>query len=60
MRVIGVHTDGGMREAFTLPVRKLHPANGLSYEQIALVETLGNRGACGGAGAGERRRTQCW
>jgi len=40
MRVIGVHTDGGMREKFLVPVRKLHPANALSYEQIALVETL--------------------
>jgi 2-desacetyl-2-hydroxyethyl bacteriochlorophyllide A dehydrogenase len=40
MRVLGVHIDGGMREAFTLPARKLHVANSLSYEQIALVETL--------------------
>jgi 2-desacetyl-2-hydroxyethyl bacteriochlorophyllide A dehydrogenase len=40
MRVIGVHLDGGMREAFLLPARKLHPANNLNYEQIALVETL--------------------
>jgi 2-desacetyl-2-hydroxyethyl bacteriochlorophyllide A dehydrogenase len=40
MRVIGVHTDGGMRERFVMPLRKLHPANKLSYEQIALVETL--------------------
>ncbi len=40
MQVLGVHIDGGMREAFTLPARKLHPANALTYEQIALVETL--------------------
>ena len=40
MRVIGVHTDGGMRDYFLLPARKLHTANNLSYEQIALVETL--------------------
>jgi 2-desacetyl-2-hydroxyethyl bacteriochlorophyllide A dehydrogenase len=40
MKVLGVHIDGGMREAFTLPARKLHLANNLSYEQIALVETL--------------------
>jgi 2-desacetyl-2-hydroxyethyl bacteriochlorophyllide A dehydrogenase len=40
MKVLGVHIDGGMREAFTLPARKLHPANALHYEQIALVETL--------------------
>lgn len=40
MQVIGVHTDGGMRESFSLPWRKLHVANALAYEQIALVETL--------------------
>jgi 2-desacetyl-2-hydroxyethyl bacteriochlorophyllide A dehydrogenase len=40
MRVIGVHTDGGMREFFHVPLRKLHPAGTLAYEQIALVETL--------------------
>jgi 2-desacetyl-2-hydroxyethyl bacteriochlorophyllide A dehydrogenase len=40
MRVIGVHLDGGMREKFIVPARKLHAANGLSFEQIALVETL--------------------
>jgi 2-desacetyl-2-hydroxyethyl bacteriochlorophyllide A dehydrogenase len=41
MKVLGVHIDGGMREQFVLPARKLHPANALSYDQIALVETLG-------------------
>jgi 2-desacetyl-2-hydroxyethyl bacteriochlorophyllide A dehydrogenase len=41
MRVLGVHIDGGMREQFVLPARKLHVANALTYEQIALVETLG-------------------
>jgi 2-desacetyl-2-hydroxyethyl bacteriochlorophyllide A dehydrogenase len=40
MRVIGVHIDGGMREFFSVPVRKLHPANALQPDQIALVETL--------------------
>ena len=40
LRVIGVHTDGGMRESFLVPIRKLHPANKLSYDQIALIETL--------------------
>jgi 2-desacetyl-2-hydroxyethyl bacteriochlorophyllide A dehydrogenase len=40
MRVIGVHLDGGMREQFILPARKLHRANALNFEQIALVETL--------------------
>jgi 2-desacetyl-2-hydroxyethyl bacteriochlorophyllide A dehydrogenase len=40
MRVMGVHIDGGMREQFHVPARKLHKATALSYEQIALVETL--------------------
>jgi 2-desacetyl-2-hydroxyethyl bacteriochlorophyllide A dehydrogenase len=40
MKVLGVHLDGGMRDWMIVPVRKLHPAGKLSYEQIALVETL--------------------
>ena len=40
LKVIGVMTDGGMRERIILPARKLHPANALSPEQCALVETL--------------------
>lgn len=40
MQVIGVHTDGGMREQFVLPARKLHPSSKLNYEQLALVEPL--------------------
>jgi 2-desacetyl-2-hydroxyethyl bacteriochlorophyllide A dehydrogenase len=41
LQVIGVHADGGMREQFTLRASKLHPSDTLSYEQLALVETLG-------------------
>lgn len=41
IKVIGVHADGGMRERFLLPAHKLHPSQKLSYEQLALVETLG-------------------
>jgi 2-desacetyl-2-hydroxyethyl bacteriochlorophyllide A dehydrogenase len=37
---LGVHTDGGMRELIALPVNKLHRSAALSYEQLALVETL--------------------
>src|SRR5882724_9496334 len=33
LKVIGVMTDGGMRERIILPARKLHPANALSPEQ---------------------------
>ncbi len=40
MKVIGVMIDGGMRERIVLPAHKLHPANGLSTDQCALVETL--------------------
>lgn len=41
LQVLGVHIDGGMREQFLLPARKLHPSGALSFEQLALVETLG-------------------
>jgi 2-desacetyl-2-hydroxyethyl bacteriochlorophyllide A dehydrogenase len=41
LQVLGVHTDGGMRDFISVPAHKLHPANDLSYEQLALIETLG-------------------
>ena len=41
LQVLGVHTDGGMREEMVIPARKLHPSTSLSLEQLALVETLG-------------------
>ena len=41
LQVMGVHTDGGMRDEIIVPAHKLHPANDLSYEQLALIETLG-------------------
>ena len=41
LQVIGVHIDGGLRESFLLPARKLHPSSKLTWEQLALVETLG-------------------
>jgi 2-desacetyl-2-hydroxyethyl bacteriochlorophyllide A dehydrogenase len=41
LKVLGVHTDGGMRERITVPVNKLHTSNSLSLDQLALVETLG-------------------
>jgi len=40
LQVLGVHTDGGMRPRIIVPARKLHPASKLSFEQLALVETL--------------------
>jgi 2-desacetyl-2-hydroxyethyl bacteriochlorophyllide A dehydrogenase len=41
LRVLGVHTDGGMQTLLALPPGKLHRGEGLSVEQLALVETLG-------------------
>src|ERR1043165_8134531 len=35
-----VMCDGGMCERMILPARKLHPSTKLSFEQLALVETL--------------------
>ena len=40
LKVLGVHTDGGMRPRFIVPARKLHPSSKLALEQLALVETL--------------------
>lgn len=40
LKVLGVMTDGGLREKFIVPARKLHRAASLSFEQLALVETL--------------------
>ena len=40
LSVLGVHRDGGMRELIAVPPVKLHASSVLSYEQLALVETL--------------------
>jgi 2-desacetyl-2-hydroxyethyl bacteriochlorophyllide A dehydrogenase len=40
LKVLGVHTDGGMRPLLALPARKLHRSETLGYDQLALVETL--------------------
>ena len=39
-QTLGVHCDGGLRAQFSVPARKLHISRKLSYEQLALVETL--------------------
>jgi 2-desacetyl-2-hydroxyethyl bacteriochlorophyllide A dehydrogenase len=50
-QTLGVHCDGGLRPLFLVPARKLHRSRNLSFEQLALVETLAigrhavNRGA---------------
>jgi 2-desacetyl-2-hydroxyethyl bacteriochlorophyllide A dehydrogenase len=40
LQVLGVHTDGGMREFMTVPVAKLHRSRSLSLDQLALLEML--------------------
>lgn len=40
LKVIGVMVDGGLCERFLIRADKLHPSPKLSYEQLALVETL--------------------
>jgi len=41
LQVLGVHCDGGLRPLIKVPAHNLHPAGDLSFEQLALVETLG-------------------
>jgi len=38
MQVLGVQRDGGMREWLVVPVSKLHPANNISVDSLAIVE----------------------
>ncbi|MEM9586322.1 MAG: zinc-binding alcohol dehydrogenase family protein [Planctomycetota bacterium] len=53
LNVIGVMVDGGLCERFLIRADKLHPSSKLTYEQLALVETLAigchatDRGASG-------------
>ena len=39
-KTLGVMSDGGMCERMLLPARKLHVSTKLSFDQLALVETL--------------------
>lgn len=41
LRVLGVHTDGGMQSHLSVPLHLLHKSEKLSLDQLALVETLG-------------------
>jgi 2-desacetyl-2-hydroxyethyl bacteriochlorophyllide A dehydrogenase len=41
MCVIGVHVDGGMRDAIVIPAKQLYKVTKLPTAQIPLVETLG-------------------
>lgn len=40
IKVLGVHTDGGMQQQITVPADILLPANNLSDDQMAIVEPL--------------------
>lgn len=40
MKVCGVHVDGGMVEALSVPVSSLLHGDGLSFDELALVEPL--------------------
>jgi 2-desacetyl-2-hydroxyethyl bacteriochlorophyllide A dehydrogenase len=40
LKVLGVHIDGGMSERIVVPTSKLHRSSKLSFDQLALVETL--------------------
>lgn len=40
LKVIGVMMDGGLCESFSIRADKLHPSASLSFDQLALVETL--------------------
>jgi alcohol dehydrogenase len=40
LKVLGVMTDGGLRDRFVVPAAKLHPSAKLTFDQLALVETL--------------------
>ena len=41
LQVLGVHVDGGWRSEIIVPAAKLHASSKLTFEQLALVETLG-------------------
>ena len=41
LQVLGVHTDGGMRELFTAPLDRLHRSESLTFDQLVLVEPFG-------------------
>ncbi len=41
LKVLGVMQDGGLRERFLVRSDKLHPSETLTFQQLALVETLG-------------------
>lgn len=53
LKVLGVHVDGGMRDYISVPVQNLVKAEGLTLEQMAMVENQ-----CIGAHAVRRAQIQ--
>jgi 2-desacetyl-2-hydroxyethyl bacteriochlorophyllide A dehydrogenase len=53
LQVLGVHSDGGMREQIVVPSHKLHRSDSLSLDELALVEML-----CIGAHAVRRAQVE--
>lgn len=41
LKLYGLHIDGGMQPLLNVPPHLIHPSATLSYDQLALVETLG-------------------
>jgi 2-desacetyl-2-hydroxyethyl bacteriochlorophyllide A dehydrogenase len=41
LQVLGVHVDGGMCGVFSVPVERVYKSERLTFDQLALVETLG-------------------
>jgi 2-desacetyl-2-hydroxyethyl bacteriochlorophyllide A dehydrogenase len=41
LRVFGIHIDGGLQGALSVPLHLLHKSAALDLDQLALVETLG-------------------
>ena len=54
LKVLGVHVDGGWRDEIVVPAAKLHGSKTLTFEQLALVETLGIGAHAVARGAPER------
>lgn len=54
LQLLGVHVDGGWRDEILVPAAKLHGSAKLTFEQLALVETLGIGAHAMARGAPER------
>ena len=54
LKVLGVHTDGGMRGLMTVPIERLHRSSRLTFEQwIGAADGLASSLAANGVGKGD-------